>query len=67
MNNLTVVDTPGFGDPNLSTRTWIQGAQNVQGYEFDALIYVINSTSRVSLEMIVYTIVSRYLLRQYSH
>ena len=29
-SNLTVVDTPGFGDPTLSTRKWITGAQQIQ-------------------------------------
>ena len=48
--NLIVVDTPGFGDPQLSTRDWISGAQRVQKFDFDAIIYVINSTSRCSFE-----------------
>lgn len=29
IDNLTVVDTPGFGDPQISTRKWIQGAQAI--------------------------------------
>lgn len=66
-SGLTVVDTPGFGDPQISTRKWITSAQEVQKFEFDALIYTINSTSRCSLEMMIYTIVSKYLFKSYSH
>lgn len=65
--NLIVVDTPGFGDPTISTRNWIKDAQRVQNFDFDAIIYVINSTSRCSFELMVYTIVSKYLFQNYLH
>ena len=47
---LFVIDTPGLGDPSISTRNWAKRATDIAGKPIDAVIYVINSTTRVGME-----------------
>ena len=47
---LNVIDTPGLGDPTIPTRKWAERAAKISGKPIDAVIYVINSTTRVGLE-----------------
>ena len=57
---LNVIDTPGLGDPTISTRKWAERAANIAGEPIDAVVYVINSTTRVGMETQMYTLATRH-------
>ena len=47
IKGLTTIDTPGYGDPKISTRNWVNAAVELTGKPVDAIILVLNSTNRV--------------------
>lgn len=45
---LTVIDTPGFGDPDISMRKWIATAARFTDTPIHAIVMVINATTNYS-------------------
>jgi GTPase Era involved in 16S rRNA processing len=66
IEDLTVIDTPGFGDPKISTRNWVKAALSLSGTEMDAMILVCNSTNRVSNDQTMYTMAMKHILTNFN-
>lgn len=66
IQGLTLIDTPGFGDPKISTRTWVSAALSLSGTEMDAIILVCNSTNRVSNDQTMYTMAMNRILTNFT-
>lgn len=61
-----MIDTPGFGDPAISTRLWCKAALKLSGTEMDAMIIVCNSTNRVSNDQTMYTMAIKHVLTNFN-
>ena len=52
-----------MGDTEITTRDWIETAATISGKKIDLILFVINSTNRVSNSEVIYSIALKHLVQ----
>lgn len=57
------MDVPGMGDPEITTKDWIQTAATMANKKIDLILFTVNSTNRVSNNEVIYSIALKHLVK----
>lgn len=62
----TIYDTPGFGDPAITTKSWLAGAQKLSTVPISGIIFVCNATERVGNDAVTYALAIKHVVSTFT-
>lgn len=60
-----MIDVPGLGDPRMTTKKWLSVASELSNKKVDLVLFILNSTLRVSNDQLVYSLAIKCLVEEF--